>query len=399
VTSTSPVPSRVTPAQILVAVGLSLVLTVGWLALLPHAAQSGGDTVFYLRMALEPKAPAETPYAFRVLTPFLAHQFAGDRYPGYGIAFRVVTGLALASAGPATYLITRRLGGTHLAGLVGVAGLLSLPGWLFNLYEPYLIDPVAMALTAWCITAVAYRWTTVLPLLLTAAGLARETTTMLILPLYLVLRRRLLDVGTGVRVLLLMGPALLAMWAVRQPQRITGWPTLVELTSAGWRTVVDQRLTTDPAFWLWYAFAASLGVWWVFGLHGARVAGRLWWFLVPVFAQFALGADWSRFALYAFPVVVPAGVIAVWRHPARPVLLGLAAAQSVVVLLDVAVDGRLVLNETAPSTWVASGLAGCALVVWHLPLRWRPRAADPPPGHVDAAGPADASACGHGRRR
>jgi hypothetical protein len=376
----------VTPVQILVAVGLSLGLTVGWLAILPHAAQSGGDTVFYLRMALEPKAPAETPYAFRVLTPFLAHQFAGDRYPGYDTAFRVITGLALAAAGPATYLIGRRLGGTHAAGLVAVAGLLSLPGWLFNLYQPYLIDPVAMALTAWCVTAVAYNWTRVLPLLLTAAGLARETTTMLIVPLYLVLRRRWLDVGTGVQVLLLMGPALLAMWAVRQPQRITGWPTFAELTAAGWQTVVDQRLTTDPAFWLWYAFAASLGVWWVFGLHGARIAGRLWWFLVPVFAQFALGGDWSRFALYAFPVVVPAGVIAVWRHPRRAVLLGLAGAQSVAVLLDLAIDGRLTLNETMPSTWVAFGLAVCALAVWHLPLPWRR-----PPAEAEPAGPGNES--------
>ncbi len=37
-----------TPVQVLVAVGLSSALTVGWLALLPHAARSGGDTVFYL---------------------------------------------------------------------------------------------------------------------------------------------------------------------------------------------------------------------------------------------------------------------------------------------------------------------------------------------------------------
>jgi hypothetical protein len=266
-------------------------------------------------------------------------------------------------------MITRRLGGTHAAALVGVAGLLSLPGWLFNLYQPYLIDPVAMSLTAWCIAAVAYNWTRILPLLLTGAALARETTTMLLLPLYLVLRRRWLDVGTAGQVVLLMAPALVATWAVRQTQRITGWPTVGELATAGWRTVVDQRLSHDPAYWLWLALAASLGVWWVFGLHGARVAGRLWWFLIPVFAQFALGADWSRFAMYAFPVVIPAGVIALWQHPARAGFLALLGVQSVAALLDVAVNGRLSLNEVAPSTWVTSGLAVCALVVWHLPRR------------------------------
>jgi hypothetical protein len=371
--------SRVNAWQLLVAVGLSIVLTVGWLAILPHAAVSGGDTVFYLRMALEPKAPAETPYAFRVLTPWLAHQLGSNRYPGYDTSFRIITASALAAAGPATYLICRKLGGTHVAALVGVAGLLSLPGWLFNLYQPYLIDPLAMALTAWCITAVAYQWTRVLPLLLTAAVLARETGSMLIVPLYLVLRRRWVDFGTAVQVLLLMGPALLAMWAVRQPQRITGWPTTAELVVAGWNAIVDQRLTSNPAFWVTYAFAASLGIWWVFGWYGRRAAGRLMWFLVPVFVVFLIGTDWSRYALYAFPVVVPAGVIAVWRHPARTILLALIGAQSLVALVDIADNGRLTIDQARPSVWVTLGLAVCAIVVWHLPLaRWRRRTDNEP---------------------
>ena len=376
---------RVKAWQIIVAVGLSVVLTVVWLAILPHAEVSGGDTVFYLRMALEPKAPAETPYAFRVLTPWLAHQFGSNNYPGYDTTFRIITALALVSAGPATYLICRRLGGTHLAGLVAVAGLLSLPGWLFYLYQPYLIDPVAMALVAWCVTAVAYQWMRVLPLLLTAALLARETSSLLIIPLYLVLRRRWIDLGTAVQVLLLMGPGLLAMWAVRQPQRLTGWPTVGELMVAGWKDVGWRLTTTNPAFWLAYAFAASLGMWWVFGWYGRRSAGRLWWFLVPVFAQWALGADWSRYALFAFPVVVPAGVIAVWRHPARAILLVLIGAQSVVALVDLADNGRLTIDQARPSVWITLGLAVCAVIVWHLPLaRWRrpvtDRPADDQPG-------------------
>ncbi len=365
--------------QIVTAIGLSVGLTVGWLLMLPHATVSGGDTVFYLRMALEPKAPAETPYAFRVLTPWLAHQLGGNSYPGYDTSFRLITAAALAAAGPATYLIGRRLGGPHLAGLVGVAGLLSLPGWLFNIYQPYLIDPVAMALTAWCVTAVAYSWTRVLPLLLTGALLARETSSLLIVPLYLVLRRRWLDLRTAVQVLLLMGPALLAVWAVRQPQRLTGWPTVRELAIAGAKDVGWRLSTTNPAFWLLYAFAASLGIWWVFGWYGRRTPGRLWWFLVPVFAQWALGADWSRYALYAFPVVVPAGAIAVWRHPARTVLLGLIGAQSLAALVDIADNGRLTLDQARPSVWITLGLAVVAAIVWHLPVARRRRRTDDEP--------------------
>jgi hypothetical protein len=103
---------RVTARQVLVAIGLSAALIVVWLAVLPHAISSGGDTVFYLRLALEPKAPAETPYAFRVLTPFLAHQLGGNHYPEYDTSFRIIAALALVATGPATYMITRRLGGT-----------------------------------------------------------------------------------------------------------------------------------------------------------------------------------------------------------------------------------------------------------------------------------------------
>lgn len=230
-----------------------------------------------------------------------------------------------------------------------------------------------MALTAWCVTAVAYSWTRVLPLLLTGALLARETSSMLIVPLYLVLRRRWLDLGTAVQVLLLMGPGLLAVWAARQPQRLTGWPTVRELAIAGAKDVGWRLSTTNPAFWLVYAGAASLGIWWVFGWYGRRTPGRLWWFLVPVFGQWALGADWSRYALYAFPVVVPAGAIAVWRHPARAVLLGLIGAQSLVALVDIADSGRLTLDQARPSVWITFGLAVLAAIVWHLPLARRRR--------------------------
>jgi hypothetical protein len=368
--------------EIAVAVGVAVALTVGWLAVLPHVQQTDGDTIDYLRMAANPKAPGHTPYAFRGLTPWLAHELGGPRH--YTMAFRAITASALASTGPAVYLICRRLGGGHRAALVGMAGLMSLPLWLFNLYQPYLVDAPAMALTAWPLTALIYDRFTVLPLLLVAAGLVRETVVGLALPMYMWLRTRWLDLHAAWRVVLLMAPALLASWAVRQPMHTYGWPTTMKLMEMGARITYAKNVETDPLFFIFYAFAGSLSIWWLLGWYGWRHGGRLWWLLVPVFAQFAVGGDWSRFALYAFPVVVPAGAIALWQHPRRGLLLALVAAQSLAVFADLIVEGGLRINSMQPSTYVAIPLlALTAVTLW-----WRPRTTSDRPGaDIGRAGP------------
>lgn len=356
--------------EIAVSVGVAIALTVGWLAVLPHVRHTGGDTLDYLRMAADPKATGHTPFAFRGLTPWLAHALGGPHH--YSEAFRLITGSALASAGPAVYLICRRLGGEHRAALVGMAGLMSLPLWLFNLYQPYLIDGPAMALTAWSMTAVVYGWMAVLPLLLVATGLARETVAALALPIYMWLRTRWVDLHTAVRVLLVVSPALLTTWAIRQPMQTRGWSSTTKLLEVGWQIMWRDRIATNPPWWIFDAFAGSLGIWWVLGFYGWRYGGRLWWLLVPVFAQFTVGADWSRFALYAFPVVVPAAAIAIWRHPRRTVLLALVAVQSLMAFVDLGVKGVLAINGGQPSTWACIPLA----VLTALTLWW-PRPSSP----------------------
>jgi hypothetical protein len=360
--------------EVAVAVGLSVGLTIGWLAILPHAGP-GGDAVDYVRMAADPKALNHTPFAFRGLTPWLAHELGGSAH--YPVAFRAITATALASAGPAVYLICRRLGGGHPAALVGVAGLMSLPLWLFNLYQPYLIDGPAMALTAWTVAALAYDRLVALPLLLVAVGLARETVAGFALPIYMWLRARWLDLHAAWRVALLLAPALLATWAIRQPMHTTGWSSTSHLVWAGVKMVYTYRLTTDPMWWLFYAFAGSLSIWWLLGWYGRRHGGRLWWLLVPVLAQFAVGGDWSRFALYAFPVVVPAAAIALWQHPRRSLLLILVAAQSFVVFADLAMAGGLGINAMWPSTYAAIPLMALTAAVLWWPLRTVRRTPDP----------------------
>jgi hypothetical protein len=381
--STPSLPAAMTRGQVATAGTVAAALTVAWLLVVPHVSSAGGDAAYYVQMAADPKAVAHTPYAYRVLTPWLAHALGGPRYPGYTIAFRALTAGFLAAAGPAVYLICRRLGGAHLPALVGMAALLSLPGWLFNLGQPYMSDPAAMSLTAWSLTAVVYGWNLALPLLLTALGLARETVAAMALPIYMWMRARWIDLGAAWRVVLVMGPALLATWAIRQPMIITGWGSVVVLLRTGWEIVLHQRLQSRPEWWSLYAFTGSLGVWWIFGAYGRRYGGRLWWLLVPVFAQFIVGGDWSRFALYAFPVVIPAGAIAVWRHPRRALLLVLAAAQAAAVLVDLAVDGVLKVDATQPSMYLTA-----VLMLVAVPLVWWPYRREPAEQVEQPASPA-----------
>jgi len=370
-----PVLAIVHRRDLLVATIVSVGLTAVWLAILPVSSTNftRGDPYWYLRMAADPADVGVVPFAYRILTPWAAHTLGGPTH--YAAAFRTISFVALTVTGPAVYLICRRLGGGHRAALVGVVGLLSLPGWLFNLNQPYLVDQSAMALTAWSLVALVYGWFAVLPLLLSATALARETGLWLALPMYLWLRSRRLDRHVAFHVGLLFAPALLATWVVRQNVRTSvRWDSLREWFLGAMDVVNRHRIGPQTPWWVMYAFGASLGVYWVLALYGRKHGGRLWWLLLPVLGQCAFGSDWSRFAMYAFPVVIPVAAIAVWRHPRRPLLLALLAAQSTAGLADVAVNGRIMLNRPQPSLWITVGLmAVTAAVLW-----WPHRTKDAP---------------------
>src|SRR5262249_41490074 len=203
----------------------------------------------------------------------------------------------------------------------------------FYIYVPYLIDPAAMATEGWTMLAAVCGWFVVLPFLLVLTGLARETVIGYALPIYLWIRHRLVDLSALWRVIWLVAPAFVVVWASRQPMVTTGHQSTLGLMRVGLWTV-NRDIVPRPFFWLFYSFAGSLGVWWIFALYGRRVAGRLWWLLVPVFAQCLFGADYSRFLMFAYPVVLTAGAIAVWRHPRRVLLLALVGVQSVAVVGD-----------------------------------------------------------------
>jgi hypothetical protein len=370
-----------TPTELAVAAGVGLVVTAAWILYLPliDYRTAGGDTTTYLEMARDPKGAHWVPLAFRGLEPWLAHAIGGpDHYVG---AFMWLTYGSLVLAGVALYLIVRRLGGPHPAGLVGMAGAMSLPMWTHFLFDPYLVDGPALALLAWSMLALINGWYAVLPLLLVVTGVARETVVGFALPIYMWLRqhtplfplrrnlRAWVDLSAAWRTILYVAPALVTIWAMRQAATYLEDSSTLGLMKYGLLQYVGTEVVPRPLFFLTYGIAGSLGLWWVLGLYGRRHGGRLWWMLVPVFAQWLFGSDYGRYALYAFPVVVAAGVIAVWEHPRRTLLLALVVVQSLVTIVDVELGRGPRLYTLLPSTWIALGLMALAAVILWWPSR------------------------------
>jgi hypothetical protein len=386
-----------TPGQLAVAAGVGLVVMAAWILYLPLVDYrfAGGDTTTYLAMARDPKGVHWVPLAYRGLEPWLAHAIGGpDHYVG---AFMWLTWASLFLAGVALYLIVRRLGGPHPAGLVGMAGAMSLPMWTHFIFDPYLVDGPALALLAWSMLALINGWYAVLPLLLVLTGVARETVLGLVVPIYMWLRQKApllplrgrlsawVDLSAAWRTVMFMAPAVVTIWAMRQATTYLEDSSTLGLMKYGLLQYVGTEVVPRPWFFLTYGIAGSLGLWWVLGLYGRRHGGRLWWMLVPVFAQWLFGSDYGRYALYAFPVVVAAGVIAVWEHPGRPLLLALVAGQSLVTIVDVELGAGPRLYTLLPSTWAALGLmAVAAVVLWWPSRRARvPRQRDDAPRQQD----------------
>ena len=355
--------------ELATAAGLAIAVVVAWVLVLPLVPYqiAGGDTTTYLAMAENPGGIHWVPLAYRVLEPWLAHALGGSAH--YVTAFNFLTWGSLAAAGVALYLICRRLGGAHGAGLVGMVGVMSLPMWLFLVYVPYLVDGPALALMAWSMLALINGWFAVLPLLLLLTGLARETVIGFALPVYMWLRARWVDPGAFWRTAMFIAPAFVVTWAIRQPAVYGGASSTLGLMKYGLTQYVGTEVVPRVPFFLTYGIAGSLGMWWVLGLYGRRHGGRLWWMLVPVFAQWLFGSDYGRYALYAFPVVVACGAIALWQHPRRVLLLVLVGLQSLAVFADLAIAGAMHLYVLAPSTWIALGLAAVAAVVLWWPVR------------------------------
>jgi hypothetical protein len=373
---------RLTAEQVLVAVLVALAVTAIWRLVVPQSKPWCCDALQYLKMAQDPSRAVFTPWAYRIVVPRLVHLLGGDPL----VTFSRVSLVLMAATGPLVYALARRLGAAHWAALLAMVGLLSTRAWLYYFDNPWLSDPATMFMVAVAfLLLVSDR-----PWLLAAVGIVfagvRELFVGVAAPAFGWLLGRLGVVRAAVAAGLLVLPGAVAYKWIVSTAHAEGDVQGFEQVS--WQTVVSLgRFIAHRGgmtYFVTATFTLSLGCWWVLAVPSLwdRNVRRLLLWLVPVFGQFLLGGDWGRFALYAFPVVIPAATLTLQRLRPRWRVAVMAALglQLLVPLLDVAAE-RMTLNHpgrAVPASVLLMAVTAMVVASAYLPakqVRPRPRPA------------------------
>jgi hypothetical protein len=355
---------RPTAGQWLLALLVALVVTAIWRKVLPLSVPRCCDAKVYLTMAADPTQAVRSPYSSRVLVPYLTHLLGGAPQ----LTFDRISLVCMVATGPLVYALTRRLGGVHWAALLAMVGLLSSRAWVFYLYDPWLTDPAAMLLVAVAFLAIVSGRMWVVALVGIVFAGVRELYIGLAAPAFGWLRGRLGTLRAALAAGLLVLPGwLVYQWIVRTvPSKdVPGGRGFKSRTIFGLGSWFADR--GGVGYLLVVAIVLSFGCWWVLAvpsLWDDKIRPLLWW-LIPVFGQFLFGGDWGRFALYAFPVVVPAAALTLQRlRPRlRAVIVAILGLQLLTPLLDMAPAERMRLNSPGPTVPVTAALMAMTVVV------------------------------------
>jgi hypothetical protein len=356
--------NRPTAGQLLLALLVALVVTAIWRNVLPLSVPSCCDAKQYLTMAADPTRLVRSPYAHRVLIPYLTQWIGGDPQ----VTFERISLACMVATGPLVYALTRRLGSVHWTALLVMVGLLSSRAWVYYLYNPWLTDPAAMLLVAAAFLAIVSGWIWLLvPISIVFAGV-RELFVGLAAPAFGWMRGRLGTLRAGLVAGLLVLPGwLVYRWIVNSApsQEIPGGGGLRSQTIFGLGSWFEDR---GGAMYLFVVMIVlSFGCWWVLAVMSLRDHNirRLLWWLIPVFGQFLFGGDWGRFVLYAFPVVLPAAALTLQRLQPRlrAVIVTILGFQLLTPLLDMAPAERMRLNDPGPAVPVTGVLMAVTVVV------------------------------------
>jgi hypothetical protein len=369
---------RPNATQLLVALLVAVAVIAIWRKVLPLSVPACCDAKQYLMMAADPARLAKSPYAHRILIPYLAHSIGGNPK----LTFDRISLVCMVGIGPLVYALSRRLGAVHWAASVAMVGLLSSHAAVYYLYNPWLTDPAAMLLVAAAFLAIVSGWVwLVAPISIMFAGV-REMFIGLAAPTFGWMRSRLGTVRAALVAALVVLPGwLVYRWIVNTvPAKvIPGREGLKSQTVFGLGSWFADR--GGPVHLFVVMIMVSFGCWWVLAvlsLWDQNIRRLLWW-LIPVFAQFVFGGDWGRFALYAFPIIIPAAALTLQRlqPPLRAVILVILGFQLLTPLLDIAPAERMRLNDPGPAmpaTALLMAVMIVVLVAFYLSGRpWRPQ--------------------------
>jgi hypothetical protein len=174
------------------AAGAALVLAAALVPELPPLALLGGDAVHYDAMAREPLEPvAPPPWAERIGVPLLVAALPGSIETGF-LAVAVASMLAAAVL---VGLIAHELGLSVRAQVASAALTAGSYVGVHALYNPYYVDPTAVAVVALALLLALRRRWLAFAAVVTAGVLVKEVAATLVVVPYLLERRpgRLLD--------------------------------------------------------------------------------------------------------------------------------------------------------------------------------------------------------------
>ena len=278
----------------------------------------GFDAHVYVAMATRPSVFTVAPWGYRLLTPALV-----EAWPVRTVrAYRDVTVLGLVATGALLFLWLRRLGNGEWASLLAVLAF-SLSGPVAEAVQyRFLVEPVTGALAAAFLLALAAGAPVAVLAVVATLGTLSKEFFLLLLPLVLLERRRLLGWRRA-----LAEAALVAAPCV----------VLVVMLRAFWTPYLQGPLPQPGAPLVaaaWDRFAESFGDWRGAVLLGGltplavvgawlpkgrpRLAQSAWLFLVTLLPPFLnpvafFAKDIPRLLLYALPAVLPLALVALDR--------------------------------------------------------------------------------------
>jgi hypothetical protein len=139
------------------------------------------DAYAYVAMAEDPRFFTVAPWGHRVLAPALARAAVLGQPARVLRGFRIVTFAALVVAAASLWLFARRLGLTAWAALLGAAAFVISPPVAELLRNPYLTDPVLLAVeTVFLLALQAGAGAPALALLAALGALAKESFLLLV---------------------------------------------------------------------------------------------------------------------------------------------------------------------------------------------------------------------------
>lgn len=247
--------------------------------------------IYYWQMAQGIQSPA--PFGWRVLKPMLSRLLPVPS----DLSMAMVSLWSLLILVSLTYTILRRLGIEYAYATAAILYIFSLNQLSTqNIWEIYLVDPLALVLIALAIyAAISHRFN--LFVIVLAFGVMAKETAFIAIPVWAAynkgIRRLVMAIAPAVIVFLLL-------WASVPPSAIS-ISTLPGL-------ILADRISHPDSLWQYIPF----GILTVFAPITASSRSLLIRFtpmLVMVYAQLLIASDTGRLLIYGFLPVVAAGLI------------------------------------------------------------------------------------------